>query len=125
MNKERKFDSLNAFNITAISWQSGRSVDHTYRNRLECGCPKCRETKGSPVRLKIDIKPRTPKHMLGRLQRTVRFESSRSLISDSGKGALAKYKLYIGQFFLRGVAQQYFQQKCDDRHRLAPWIELC
>ena len=92
--------------------------------RVECGMPEGCGTEGSPVRFKIDLKPKDPPVFAGKVTDDVDIwvkQVSNFLTIIGGPDHIQV--AYVANL-LQGAAQHWFQRECDAGRHPRTWREL-
>ena len=107
------------------SRRSGSVTVHTPRGRTgDCGMSRGCGTEGSPVRFKIDLKPKDPPIFAGKVTDDVdiwvkQVSNFLTLIGGPDHMQVA----YVANL-LQGIAQHWFQRECDAGRHPRTWREL-
>ena len=106
------------------SRRSGSVAVPSPRGRLDCGMPEGCGTEGSPVRFKIDLKPKDPPVFAGKTTEDVDIwvkQVSNFLTIIGGPDHIQV--AYVANL-LQGAAQHWFQRECDAGRHPRTWREL-
>ena len=108
----------------ASSRRSGSVAVPSPLGRADCGMPEGCGTEGSPVRFKIDLKPKDPPVFAGKITEDVDIwvkQVSNFLTIIGGPDHIQV--AYVANL-LQGAAQHWFQRECDAGRRPGTWREL-
>ena len=106
------------------SRRSGSAAVSPPLGRVECGMPEGCGTEGSPVRFKIDLKPKDPPVFAGKVTDDVDIwvkQVSNFLTIIGGPDHIQV--AYVANL-LQGAAQHWFQRECDAGRHPRTWREL-
>ena len=106
------------------SRRSGSAAVHSPLGRVDCGRPEGCGTEGSPVRFKIDLKPKDPPVFSGKGTEDVEIwvkQVSNFLTIIGGPDHIQV--AYVANL-LQGAAQHWFQRECDAGRHPRTWREL-
>ena len=96
----------------------------TRDHHTKCGMPEGCGTEGSPIRFKIDLKPKNPSIFAGKGTDDVDVwvkQVSNFLTIIGGPDHIQV--AYVANL-LQGAAQHWFQRECDAGHRPRTWKAL-
>ena len=124
MNDVRTADWVSDHVSLDGSRRSGSAAVHSPLGRVDCGRPEGCGTEGSPVRFKIDLKPKDPPVFSGKGTEDVEIwvkQVSNFLTIIGGPDHIQV--AYVANL-LQGAAQHWFQRECDAGRHPRTWREL-
>ena len=124
MNDVRTADWISEHASVAGSRRSGSAAVSSPLGRVDCGRPEGCGTEGSPVRFKIDLKPKDPPVFAGKGTEDVDIwvkQVSNFLTIIGGPDHIQV--AYVANL-LQGAAQHWFQRECDAGRHPRTWREL-
>ena len=124
MNDVRTADWISEHASVAGSRRAGSAAVSPPLGRVECGMPEGCGTEGSPVRFKIDLKPKDPPVFAGKGTEDVDIwvkQVSNFLTIIGGPDHIQV--AYVANL-LQGAAQHWFQRECDAGRHPRTWREL-
>ena len=92
--------------------------------RVDCGMPEGCGTEGSPVRFKIDLKPKDPPVFSGKGTEDVEIWVTQVLNFLTIIGGPDHIQVAYVANLLQGAAQHWFQRECDAGRHPRTWREL-
>ena len=124
LNDVRTSEWVSEHASIASSRRSGSAAVSPPLGRIDCGRPEGCGTEGSPVRFKIDLKPKDPPVFAGKGTEDVDIwvkQVSNFLTIIGGPDHIQV--AYVANL-LQGAAQHWFQRECDAGRHPRTWREL-
>ena len=124
MNEVRTAEWVSEHASVDGSRRSGSAAVSSPLGRADCGMPEGCGTEGSPVRFKIDLKPKDPPAFAGKGTEDIDIwvkQVSNFLTIIGGPDHIQV--AYVANL-LQGAAQHWFQRECDAGRHPRTWREL-